>query len=133
MLTDTQIKNRRDDILDQMRAIHRLKRGQISTQTLHRTAPDGTVTDRGPYHIFQRWEDGKNHSQRIPPARLQEIQQAVAGYQRLKSLTDEFAALTEILTERSGPLLPSKKNSRPQPAKRNSPKRRPSSGSPAGG
>ena len=133
MLTDTQIKNRRDGILDQMRAIRRLKRGQLSTQTLRRTAPDGSFTERGPYHLFQRWENGKNLSQRIPASQLHDLQQAVAGYHQFKALAEEFATLTETLTERSGPLLPAKKNSRPQPGKQRSPKRKPSSKSPAGG
>jgi hypothetical protein len=132
MLTDTHIKNRREEILEEIRAIRHIKRGTISTQVLRRPASDGTIKERGPYHLFQCWDEGKNRSQRIPSARLPELQQAVDGYQQLKKLTDEFAALTEILTERSGPLLPAKKNSKSQPTKRSSKKRKPSSNSPAG-
>jgi hypothetical protein len=132
MMTDTQIKNRRDDILEAMRSIRRMKRGQISEQTLRRTGAGGTVNERGPYAIFQRWEKGRNRCRRVPAAELPALKEAVAGYQHFKALAEEFATLTETLTERSGALLPAKKNSRRRPAKGNSPKPKASSNSPAG-
>jgi hypothetical protein len=111
MMTDTQIKNRRDDILEAMRSIRRMKRGQISEQTLCRTGAGGTVNDRGPYAIFQRWEKGRNRCRRVPAAELPlpALKVAVAGYLHSKALAEEFATLTETLTERSGALLPAKK------------------------
>jgi hypothetical protein len=127
MLTDTEIKNRRDDILEEIRSIRRLKRGQLTEQTPRRRAADGTIQERGPYHIVQRWANGRNCSQRVPAERLAEVREAINGYQKLKALTEEFAELTETLTERSGPLLPAKKNSSRQPAKKSSPKPKPSS------
>ena len=133
MLTDTQIKNRREDILEEIRSIRRLKRGQLTEHVLRRQAADGSIQERGPYHTVQRWVKGRNYSQRVPAERLAEVREAIGGYQRLKALTEEFAELTEILTERSGPLLPAKKNSSKQPGKRSSPKPKPSSKSrPAG-
>lgn len=129
MLTDTQIKNRRDAILLEMQAIRQMVRGHISQQTLTRTGPDGSIQRRGPYFLFQRWLDGKNRSERIPKEDLPPLQRAVEGYQQFIKLADEFAELTEILTERSGPLLPSKKNSSPKPSRTNIRKPRPSSNS----
>ena len=111
LLTDTQIKVRRDEILSEMQAIREMIRGKISMQSLKRTAADGSVTERGPYAVMQRWLNGSNHSQRIPSEDLPAMTRAVDGYQRFVRLSDEFAALTETLTRRSGSLLPAKKNS----------------------
>jgi hypothetical protein len=128
LLTDTQIKVRRDEILSEMQAIREMIRGKISMQSLKRKAADGSVTERGPYAVFQRWIDGSNHSQRIPKEDLPAMTRAVDGYQRFVQLSDEFAALTETLTRRSGPLLPAKKNSSNPPQKKNTGRPKASSG-----
>jgi hypothetical protein len=130
ILTDTQIKVRRDEILSEMQSIREMIRGKISLQSLTRTAADGSVKERGPYAVFQRWLDGRNHSQRIPKEELPAITRAVDGYQRFVQLSDEFAALTETLTQRSGPLLPAKKNSRKPLPTKNTAKPKPSSKTP---
>jgi hypothetical protein len=130
-LNDTQIKTRREAILLEMQSIREMIRGKISLQTLKRTLPDGTVIERGPYAIFQRWCEGKNQCERIPKDDLPGISRAVEGYQRFTRLADEYADLTEILTQRGGPLLPSKKNSRKPPSKKNIRKPKPSSKPPS--
>jgi hypothetical protein len=130
-LTDTQIKARREAILVEMQSIREMIRGKISLQMLKRTLPDGTVAERGPYAIFQRWRDGKNRCERIPKDDLPAISRAVEGYERFTRLAEEFAALTETLTQRSGPLLPSKKNSGKRPPKKNTGKPKPSSRPPS--
>ena len=122
ILTDSQIKVRRDEILSEINSIREMIRGKISLQSLKRQAADGSIKERGPYAIFQRWLDGSNHSQRIPSKALPAMTRAVEGYQRFVQLTDEFVSLTEILTRRSGPLLPSKKNSRKPPPTKNTSK-----------
>lgn len=126
-LTDTQIKVRRDQILIEMQSIREMIRGKISLQSLKRTAADGSITVRGPYAVFQRWLDGENQSQRIPKEDLPAIAKAVDGYQLFVQLADEFASLTETLTQRSGPLLPAKKNSKKRPQRKNIGKPSPSS------
>ena len=127
MLTDTEIHNRRQDILQEIASIRSLKRGQLTEQRPSRKAADGSMQKRGPYYIVQRWIDGRNCSQRVPAERLAEVREAIGGYQKLKALVEEFAELTETLTERSGPLLPAKKNSSRQRVRRSSPKPRASS------
>lgn len=108
-LTDTQIKLRRDAILLEMQSIREMIRGKLSLQILKRTKADGSVQERGPYAVFQRWLNGKNHSERIPADKLPAISRAVEGYERFNLLADEYAALSEILTQRGGVMLPSKK------------------------
>ncbi len=133
LLTDTEIKNRREEILEEIRGIRHLKRGAISTTMERRPDGDGTIKEYGPYYLFQRWSEGKNRPRRVCGEELAELQRAVAGYKRYNELTEEYAKLTEILTERSGALLPAKKNSRSWRAKRSSRKRKLPSRSPAGG
>ena len=111
-MNSTQIKNRRDDILLKMRNIPSMKRGQLTEQTLTRTAADGTKQKRGPYFTLQRWEKGRNRSQRVHADQLPAVRAAVQGYQRFKELSEEFAELTEQLTEMKSPLLPQKKTPR---------------------
>jgi hypothetical protein len=110
MLSDTQLKNRRDEILLEMQSIRRMLRGTVTMQTFSRTAADGSTRSFGPYALFQRWHGGKNRPQRVPKEDIPAVQDAVDGYQRFRALAEEFATLTETLTQRSGPLLPSKKN-----------------------
>jgi hypothetical protein len=108
-LTDTQIKIRRDAILIEMQSIREMIRGTITLQTFKRTKADGSVQEFGPYAIFQRWLNNKNHSERISKQDLPNITRAVEGYERFTKLADEYAELTEILTQRNGTVLPSKK------------------------
>jgi hypothetical protein len=127
MLTATQLKNRRDDLLEEMRNIRRVKRGQLTQQTLTRTAADGSQQQRGPYYTLQAWKNGKNHSQRVAEEHLPAVREAVEGYQKIKQLSEEFAEVTETLTELNGPLLPAKKNFTKRREKRSTPKRKSSS------
>ena len=127
ILSDSQILNRRDEILDEMRAIRQLIAGKLSSQFIKKAKADGSFSILGPYFIYQRWKDGKNRPERINKEELPAIQAAVAGFEKFKQLTAEFAEITEILTERRGTLLPSKKNSKKKSVMKNSPKRKPSS------
>jgi hypothetical protein len=129
-LTHTQINVRRDAILIEMQSIREMIRGKISLQTLKRTKADGSVQEFGPYAIFQRWLNNKNHSERISKQDLPNITRAVEGYERFIKLADEYAELTEILTQRNGTILPSKKNSMKPSLKKNTKRPKPSSRSP---
>lgn len=130
-LSDTQIKLRRDAILLEMQSIREMIRGKITLQTLKRTKADGTVQERGPYAVFQRWLDGKNHSERIPAEELSAVARAVDGYARFQKLADEYAELSEILTQRGGVMLPSKKNSSKRSPKKNTKRPKPFSRKPS--
>jgi hypothetical protein len=130
-LSNSEIKARREAILLEMQSIREMIRGKITLQTFQHTLSDGSVVQRGPYALFQRWREGKNHCERIPKDDLPAVSRAVDGYQRFTQLADEYAALTEILTERGGPLLPSKKNSRHRLPRKNTGKPNPSSSAPS--
>jgi hypothetical protein len=63
----------------------------------------------------------------VPEELLPAVREAVEGYQKLKRLSEQFAEVTETLTELSGPLLPAKKNSPKRRGRKDSPKPKPSS------
>jgi hypothetical protein len=109
------MKVRRDEILEEMRSIRRLKRGKLTQQTLKRTGADGSRQERGPYHSLQHWSGGRNNSRRVPPEEIERVREAVDGYQKLLRLTEEFAQITEALSDAYGSLLPEKKTSRCRP------------------
>ncbi len=92
----------------------------IEEQIFHATFRIGSTV------MGARQNSNHYHSQRIPKDELPAITRAVDGSQRFVHLSDEFAALTETLTQRSGPLLPSKKNSRKPLPTKNTAKPKPS-------
>jgi hypothetical protein len=47
---------------------------------------------------LQRWDDGKNKSQRIPPEQLSMIQDGVAGFELFQRLADRYVGLLETQT-----------------------------------
>ena len=95
IMTDDNIplQEQKSEILRQMGRIPNLIRGKLTSQTY---APKGR--SQGPYFTLQRWEGGKNKSQRISPEQLPMIQEAVDGYERFQQLAGQFVGLTEKQT-----------------------------------
>jgi hypothetical protein len=122
-MTFTALRNRREQILEEMNEIRRLKRGSLSAQT--RGHPGGSIR-----HIYQRWFEGRNHSTYIPAEQVPALQQAVDSWHRFEALAKEFVDVTEQLTDREVSLLPSKKNSTKPQARKDLLKPKPSSKSP---
>jgi hypothetical protein len=122
-MTFTALRNRREMILEQMADIRSLKQGSLSAQS--RGQPGGSVR-----HIYQRWRDGRNHSTYIPAEQVPALRQAIENGKRFETLAQEFLDVTEQLTDKESPLLPSKKNSAKPPDRSDLPKPKPSSKSP---
>ena len=120
----TKLRQQRQDILEQMSRIPRLKRGTLSERK-RRSASTGHPG--ASQFIFQRWEDGRNKAQHVPTADLPKLRSAVEGFQLFNQLAEQFVSLSEKLTELEAPMLRSKKYSPKQPGKRASAKRKTSS------
>ena len=102
---------RRTEILDEMAKIDCMRRGGLSKQYF-KTIEKGRKVTRGPYYVLQCSLNGKNCSERVSSDEVEDIQSAVAGYERFRQLAKEFIEITEELTlEREGD-LDSKKNER---------------------
>jgi hypothetical protein len=87
------LSRQKADLLQQMSLIPSIIRGKLSCQTYVTSG-----RSQGPYHILQRWDNGKNKCQRIPKNQLQIIQDGVSGYERFQHLADQFASLCERQT-----------------------------------
>jgi len=95
---DISLQRQKAAILQQMGQIPALIRGKLSSQTYVAKG-----RSQGPYFTLQRWDEGKNKSQRIPPQQLPMIQEAVTGFQRFQQLADQFVGLAEKQTWEAQP------------------------------
>ena len=75
-----------ESILQQMAQITRIERGKLS---VIRQGPSG------PYYNHQTWENGKNVSRYVPQDQVAALQEAIAGYERLQGLFEQYVQLRE--------------------------------------
>jgi hypothetical protein len=91
-MSDNQLsfQEQKSAILHKMAQISCMIRGKLTSQTY-------TVKGRtqGPYFTLQRWEEGKNKSQRIPSDQAPAIQEAVSGFEQFQQLANQFIELSE--------------------------------------
>jgi len=93
------IQNRRQQILVEIAQINAMEKGRL-TEEYRDSYKDGNPVRLGPYYKYQRWENGKNVSRRVPATQVEELRQAVEGYHRFKALTEEYAQLTVEMTRK---------------------------------
>lgn len=122
-----QLEEHREQILQQIRALDRLRRGSLSRQYFkkHRA---GSKEPQGPYYVLQGYVQGKKFSERVPADQALQMEPLVANYRRFEELAEEFVAVTDQLTRQSQGVQDAKKNSRPKSARSDSGKPTPSSG-----
>ena len=102
------LQPRREQILQAMAAIDRLRRGHLSEQ-FFKVTRQGKTLRQGPYYVLQRWFQGKNLCERIPAEQVEPIRQGVEGYKRFPQLAQEFALLSEPITLLAGRIPEAKK------------------------
>ncbi|MBU6401239.1 MAG: hypothetical protein KGS61_13055 [Verrucomicrobia bacterium] len=106
----TNLQQQRQDILQQIQAIQRLRRGSFSRQHFpakHRGGPA-----QGPYFVLQGYLQGRKCSERIPAERAAQVEQDVKNYQRFQQLADQFVTVTDQMTCQADAPTSAKKNSR---------------------
>ncbi len=94
-----------ESILQQIAQIPRIERGKIS---VIRQGPSG------PYYNHQTWENGKNVSRYVPQDQVPALQEAIAGYERLQALLDQYVQLREQQSRAERVAGAKKKNRRPR-------------------
>ena len=87
------IQIRRKQILVEMAQIETMEKGRL-TEEYRDSYKDGKPIRLGPYFKHQRWEEGKNISQRIAAPKAEKLRKAVEGYHRFESLSKEYVQLT---------------------------------------
>jgi hypothetical protein len=122
----SQLEQRRDQILQQMKAIDRLRRGSLSRQFFKKPRSSPKV-QQGPYYVLQGYIQGQKFSERVPADQAPQIEPLVANYKRFEKLAQEFVDVTDQLTRLSQAAPDAKKNSRRKLARNGSAKPTPSS------
>lgn len=117
MDTITDLDARRNAILEEMRSIRSLRRGNISEQFLkvrHKGIREPVL--RGPYYVLMRRDGKKVVSQRVTSgSALAQAQKDIESHRRFVALCREFEMLTERLGElerESAPMEREKKRRR---------------------
>ena len=110
------LQHRREQILQEMATIDRLRRGHLSQQFFQSTRQDKPCR-QGPYYVLQRWFEGKNLCERVPADQVQTVRQGVEGYQRFQQLAQEFAAVSEEITLQADQIPEVKKKPKRPPNK----------------
>ena len=109
-----QLLQQRQDRLQQMQAIDRLRRGSLSQQFFR--AKGKPTVKRGPYFVLQGFFQGKKFSERIPTDQANQVRQDVENYRRFQTLAEEYVTLSDQITQRQ--------DAKPTDSKKNSSRRR---------
>lgn len=94
------IEQRRETILNEMRALRSLCKASLSEQMLpvkHKGKKEPVM--RGPYFVLSRRQDGKTHSRRVRKDELEQVKMDVDNHKRFMELSKEFEELTQQLGE----------------------------------
>jgi mannitol-1-phosphate/altronate dehydrogenase len=83
--------------------------------------PGATNTQLGPYYQHQVWEQGRNHSRRIPAPEAPRLQKAIANRQTCEKLSAQFIALRVQQTRRAWQQDSKKNTSSPKSKSRSKP------------
>jgi hypothetical protein len=126
-LSRSQPEARREQILQQIQSIDRLRRGCLSRQFFKKRRADSKLP-QGPYYVLQGYIQGQKFSERVPVEQAAQIQPLVANYKRFEQLAEEFVTVTDQLTRLSQEAPDAKKNSRRRSGRNASGKPTPSSG-----
>jgi hypothetical protein len=125
-LSRSQLEQRREQILQQIQAIDRLRRGSLSRQFFKQRRA-GSKAPQGPYYVLQGYIQGRKFSERVPAEQAPQFEPLVANYQRFQELAEEFVTVTDQLTRLEQGAPDAKKNSRRRPGRNGSGKPTPSS------
>ena len=106
----SQLEARREQILRQMQAIDRLRRGTLSRQFFQPRRAHAQ-TQLGPYYVLQGYLQGQKFSERVPAAQAPQLEPLVANYKRFVELAEEFVSVTDQITRREAAHPDAKKNS----------------------
>jgi hypothetical protein len=91
----TGARKEQTELLQNMGAIIRMRRGHLTEQFNRKKAPDGTERRWGPYYTLQAWVGGKNRSERIPADVAPQVRQDLQNYAAFTELCERYVAVAE--------------------------------------
>jgi hypothetical protein len=92
-------------LLQQMAQIQHMERGKLCVMG---------QGSGGPYYNHQTWEKGKNTSRYVPSSQVEAMTQAIEGYQRFETLSEQYVQLMVQKTREEMAAGLKKKTSRPE-------------------
>lgn len=93
------LEAKREDILQQMASIRRMRRGTVNEQYFEVRQKDGSVSRRGPYFLYSRTEKGKSFSQRVTLEEADRYREETENCRRFKELSSRCVMICEELAE----------------------------------
>ena len=100
--------HKRTQILQQMEQIQTMERGSLQEESRpSRQDPD---LANGPYFKHQVWENGKNHTRRVPCEEADGLAQAIQGRKQFEALAEQFVSTTVAMTRAQQGQPEAKKN-----------------------
>lgn len=91
------LQARREQILEQINAIDRLRRGSLSRQFFKKRR-SRSKAPQGPYYVLQGYIQGRKFSHRVPAQQAAQLELLVANYKRFVQLAEEFVTVTDQIT-----------------------------------
>jgi hypothetical protein len=88
--------HKRQQILQQMELIRRMEHGSLQAEK--RPSVRHPDQGRGPYYKHQVWEEGQNHTRRVPCEEADALAQAIEGRKEFERLAEAFIDATVLLT-----------------------------------
>jgi hypothetical protein len=108
-LSLSQLEARRQDILQQMGALDRLRRGCLSRQFFKQRRSRPTRR-QGPYYVLQGYLHGRKFSERVPADQAPQLKSLVANYKRFVKLAGQLVTVTDRITRLTQGQPDAKKN-----------------------
>jgi hypothetical protein len=93
------LEAKRQEILQEMSGINRMRRGTVNEQYFEVRQKDGSIVRRGPYFLYSRTEKGKSFSQRVTMEEVARYQEETENCRRFKELSHRCVAICEELAE----------------------------------
>ena len=93
------LERKRQEILEEMATITRMRRGTVNEQHFEVRQRDGSVVRHGPYFLYSRTEKGRSFSKRIGAEEVQRYREETQQCRRFKELSNRCVLICEELAE----------------------------------
>jgi hypothetical protein len=93
-----ELNKRREELIRDIEAVAKLRRGQLSEQYLEKPGADGSLKRYGPYYLWQSSVKGQKRSERVGREHAEQVREELKAYQQYKGLCEELADVTEQIT-----------------------------------